>query len=290
MSASEDEKLIFGRYTREECGLPPAGADRPGWQRFIPRFIGLVVVLLAAGWTGGTAAARWREDWMASLPARVARADAGERAELLARGGLYAAALPNRPRVLQNLVFAILTAAERAPRRLGYYGSLVHIFDGLVPDSGGDPAGEFGLWLVASGVYLELGEYAKAFASLERADAALERLPDAALARSHRLLLVNAQAYCLATAPEGSGRDSGRAVHLAELMITSRDELASGGNASDSAAFMDTLATAWFAAGDTENAIAAQRLALGLADSEGLVEYLKHYDDFVQALKYTGVR
>ncbi len=284
---AQDEKLIFGRYTREECGLPPdgIGRGRPGRKAVLLRAAVLAVLLVAAGWLAGTIAARWREAWMDSLPARVAMADPGDGSDLLARGGLYAAALPDRPRVARDWAVALLVAAERSPRRIGYYVNLANIFDRVGRTGPGEPADEFALGLAASGVYAELGDYAKAFASLERADAALEELPDEAQRRSHRLLLVNAQAYYLASAPAGRGRNPEKALHLAELMITSRDELASGGHASGSAALMDTLATARFAVGDAARALAAQTLALGLADSEGLEVYLKHYDEFAAAAK-----
>ncbi len=285
MADIQGNELIFGRYSREDCGLPPIGAARGGWRRALPRALLLLALLIGAGWLAGSATARWREAWLSALPARIARATPDEAAELLAKGGMYAAALANRPGAVRDLAVAGLVAAERSPRRLGYYGNLANLLGRLESDPAGDPLGRFAQELAASGVYAELGRYDEAFASLERADKALLLLPDDALRRSHRLLLVNAQAYYLATAPAGKGRNPERALHLAELMITSRDELASGGHASGSAALMDTLASAWFAAGDAAQALKAQTLALGLADSEGLEVYLRHYDEFTAATK-----
>lgn len=280
MSDAPGDKLFFGRYSREECGLPPAGAGRPSLKTGILKAAALFLALIGVGWLAGTLAARWRESWTAELPARAAAAPPDERSELMARGILYATALPERPQIARNLAFAGLIAAEKSPRRLGYYGNLANIFDRLEPADADGPDGDFAAELIASGVYTELNEYAKVFACIDRAGKALERLPDENARRSRRLLQVNAQAYALATAPEGKGRDPERALRLAELMITSRDELPGGGHASGSAALMDTLATARSAAGDAARALEAQTLALGLADSVGLDVYLRHYDEF----------
>lgn len=276
----EGKKLIFGRYSREECGLPPEDAAKPNRKTAVLRTLCLLAILTAVGWMAGVATARWREEWASALPALVYRAGPEETVGLLSRGRMYAVALPERPRIARDLAFASLVAAERAPRRMGYYGNLANIFDAMDFGQVGPPAAEFATLLTASGVYAELDEYAKAFACLRQADAALDRIGDEQARRSHQLLLVNAQAYYLAVAPAGEGRNPERALHLAQLLLTSKDELPGGGHASGSAAFLDTLASAWHAAGDSAQAARTQALALGLADSAGLDVYLKHYDEF----------
>lgn len=278
---SQGEQRLFGRFTREECGLPPAGSGLPGWKRRVLGFLSLFAFLIAAGWLGGTLTARWREAWMADLPALVARAPGPEVSGLMNRGRLYATALPRRPGVARNLAVAALVAAERSPRRLGYFANAANLFSG----GSGVMADDFGAQVTAAGVYAELGDYPRAFAALDRADAIAGRETDPERRRSLRLLLVNAQAYFLATAPGGGNPE--KALHLAQLLVTSRDRLPGGGYASGSAAFVDTLAAAYYATGNVERAVATQRMALGLADSGELHEYLRHYDDFASRSSLT---
>lgn len=278
MVEHRDNALIFGRYTREECGLPPEGWDGgrgPGFARALV----LVAVLAAVAWGAGVLSARLREEWTGALFARIAAAPENAPA-LLARGKMYAAALPERKRMRCSLALAALTAAEKAPRRLGFYANAANLFSGVEGEFVGPPAVAFGFAIMAAGVHGELEEYGSAFAELKRAEDALERIDDADTARKYRLVLVNARAYFLACAGPGQGGNPERALELAGLMITSRDELPNGGAPSGSAAFLDTLATARHATGDRAGAAAAQTLALGLADSDSLDAYLRHYDAF----------
>lgn len=274
------EKLLFGRYTREECGLPPEGWNSRK-RRFLPlRAAALLVALVIAGWLGGNAMARWREAWVAFLPARVMAATPEEASVLLARGRMYGQALPERQGMRRDLAIAAIIEAERSPRRLGYYANAANLLRRLPPADLGVTA--FGTGIAAAGVFAELKDYKKTFAALDLAKAALENMESAGneAARPSRLLLANARAYFLAIADAREGGDPDTALELAELMITSRDTLPGGGYASGSAAFLDTLATARFAGGDVQGARAAQALALGLADSRGLEVYLEHYDEF----------
>lgn len=276
-----NEPLIFGRYTREECGLPPAG--RRFWRAgglTLKRFFALLAAMAVLGWLAGMASARWREEWLAALPARVAAAaTAAETSELMTRGRVYAAALPGNPIMRRDLALAALAASENAPRRLGYCANAANLFRGIDPQRIPDRE-VFATGLAAAGAYAGIGEYGPAFQSLERAGAGLEHIADEERRRSLRLLLVNMQAYCLAIAPAGRGGDAEQALRLARLMITSRDALPGGGRASGSAALLDTYAAALDASGDSGRAAAAQSLALGLADAGGLDIYLRHYDAF----------
>lgn len=281
-----DDQPIFGRYSREECGLPPAG--RKFWRvggLTVKGFFALLIGMACCGWIAGTASARWREGWTASLPAQIsAAASAAERSGLMNRGRLYATALPDNQSIRRDLAMAALTAAETdAPRRLGYYANAANLFRGLDPER--IPGGEaFATGLAAAGAYAEAGDFPAAFRALERAEAGLEHLAEddesAEAARSLKLLLVNTQAYFLATAPRNRGGDPEKALRLAELMITSRDALPGGGFASGSAALLDTLAAARGANGEYARALDAQSLALGLADAGGLDVYLRHYDEY----------
>lgn len=274
-----DDTRIFGRYTRDECGLLPAG------QKFwriggltARRFLALLAGVAVIGWLAGTGAARWREEWLARLPAGVRAGTDAEARALLARGKMYASALPERQSMRRDLAMAALTAAERAPRRLGYCANAANLFRGIDPER--VPEGElFATGISEAGAYAETGDYRAAFRALGRAEAGLEAVPDGETRRSLRLLLVNTQAYFLATAPARQGGDPEKALRLARLMITSRDELPGGGHASGSAALLDTLATAWSANRDYARAAETQSLALGLADSEGLDIYVRHYDE-----------
>ena len=284
MSGNQGDKLIFGRYTREECGLPPAGS-RLGEPTLTPlRVVLLVLALAVGGWLGGKAMARWRALWLLGLPSQVAFAPAGERSGLLFKGKVYAAALPGQPGTRRSLALAALVAAERSPRRLGYYANAAN----LLRDAGDGqehPALRFAVEITAAGVFSELGDHIGAFEALDRAGAALEEMPDGADERGNRLLLINARAYFLACADRSEGGDPGKALELAQLMTASRDPLPGGRYASGEAAFLDTLAMARFVNGDHSGAVAAQALALGLADSQSLDVYVRHYDEFLGSVQ-----
>lgn len=279
MSGNQGDRLVFGRYTREECGLPPAGS-RLGEPALTPlRILLLLVALAAAGWLAGKAMARWRAMWLFGLPAQVAFASPDERPGLLFKGKVYAAAFPEQRGMRRSLALAALMAAERSPRRLGYYANAANLMR-----NGGDgqehPALRFAMEVTAAGVFAELDDYARVFEALTRAEAALEEMPDGADKRGNRLLLINAQAYFLACANRMEGGDPEKALELAQLVIASRDPLPGGGYASGEAAFLDTLAMARFANGDRAGAVSAQTLALGLADAQSLDVYVRHYDEF----------
>lgn len=276
--------LLFGRYGREECGLPPVNPRPMRAGGFIMCLCLLLVALVAAGWLAGLMAARYREAWVATLPGLVNRASTAEIATLLSRGRLYATALGDNQKVRDDLAFALLIAAERSPRRMGYYGSVAQLY-ALPRQQGSRPEADFAAELTASGVFAELKQYDRVFAALGRADKALARYPEDEQKRAHRLLLVNAQAYYLATAPLRSGGNPEKALHLSQLLISSRDKMAGGGHASDQAAFLDTLASAWNATGDADKAVETQRLALGLADAAGLDVYIRAFDRFTRASK-----
>ncbi len=273
--------LLFGRYSREECGLPPVNPQPLRAGGFLMRVFVLVTLLVAAGWLAGAAAVRYREAWSDSLPGLVSMAEPDEMELLLARGRLYATALVDSQRVRDNLVVALTIAAEKAPRRMGYYGNIAQLA-ALPRGRENDPQRDFAADLTASGVFAELNRYDQVFACLARADKALERYPEGETKRSHRLLLVNAQAYYLATAPLRSGGNPEKALHLSQLLISSRDPVYGSGHASDQPAFLDTLAFAWYAAGDPEKAVETQRLALGLSPTAGLDVYVEHFDTFAR--------
>ena len=273
------EKLIFGRYTREECGLPPP-ERRPGRSAMAIRVLTLILFLAAAGWLGGAATARLREAWLVVLPSRVAGATPGEASALLAKGRMYVQALPGRPRMRQNLGLAASIAAGRASRPLGYYANAAELFRSAGGSVPGRPEQVFMTELVAAGVYAELESYGEALAAAERAGDALKEVADAEVRRSYHLHLANAFAYFLACAGAEAGGDPEKALGLAELAVSSRDALPDGTYPSGDAAILDTLATARFAAGDPDRALEAQSLALGLADSQSLDVYLRHYDAF----------
>lgn len=277
-----DDSLLFNRYSREECGLLPQGADFAGerlpWRATILML--LATALLA--WLGGTAMSRYRQSWLASLPAQIA-ASPEQAKPLLARGKIYATALADNSLARRDLAYAATLAAEQSPSRLGYFANadslLRHVDRAKLPGA----LERFATDLAASNALAELGRNREALDALQRAGAALYALPEREQA-AYRLLFVNSQAYLLATISGEEGGDAQTALELAELMISSRDPLPNGAFASDSAAFMDTLATAYHAAGLARQARDTQTLALGLAESHGLDIYLRHYDEFARSI------
>ncbi|MCC8116410.1 MAG: hypothetical protein LIP18_04540 [Planctomycetes bacterium] len=285
MPVEREKTLIFGRYSREECGLPPIGADV--WhERFgVWKIVGLAAVVAILGWFAGGVSARYREARLRVLPAEIFRADADRVPALLAEGKMLAAALPHNRRMRRDLAYGLAVAGARARARLGDYGSAASVLDHVDSDSFAPGVERFAGLVTTAGFYEETGDFEAAFARLEAAEQALRDIPDDAMRNSYRLLLANARAYRLAIAPRNRGGDPDQALKLAQLMITSRDRLPGGGYASDSAAFLDTLAAARHATGDHAGAVQAQRMALGLAEQSNLAVYLNHYDEFTSAVE-----
>ncbi len=269
----------FGRYTREDCGLPAIGSPLPDsglsfWKGFL-----LFLLLAAAGWFAGQFSARQRANWVAELPARIHYSSNDQIPGLLEKGKHYATALPDNHVLRCNLAYAVIVASEHSPRRLGFLANAANLFRGLDLDQLPGSLERFNALLTASGTYADLGDYDEAFRSLDEAEKELQKLPEKD-SRPYRLILINAKAYFLAEAPSAQGGDAKQAAQLATLVISSRDRLPTGRYASDSAAFLDTLALARYKTGDRAGAMAAQSLALGLAENTDLVVYLNHYDDF----------
>lgn len=272
--------LVFNRFTREEMGLPPPAGTGSGWRRAAIRLLALAVALWSAGWLAGEFVRGSRVRDLGSLAHRVGRADPAEASNLLARNRPLAVATAEDPAAALSWCAAAITAAEASPRRMGYFGNLAHLADGLGRELADRPAAAFHAETLQAHIFSELGRHPEAFAALGRAEKALSALPDGPGARALRLHLVNLQSYLLATAPDHAGRNPGRALHLAQTMISSRDEVSPGEYPSGSAALVDTLAAAWFAVGDRERAIETQSLALGLAKPGDLAVYLEHYDAY----------
>ncbi|MDR1613446.1 MAG: hypothetical protein LBT97_11800 [Planctomycetota bacterium] len=274
--------LIFNRFTREEMGLPPAVGVHSPWKRSLIRGMALILALWAGGWLAGKFMRNSRSRRLESLPFRVARAEPAEASRLLAGERPRAAATGDDPAAVLSWCAAVLTATEEAPRRLGYFGNLAHLLDGLGGELADRPGLAFHAETLQAHILSELGRCQDAFLAIGRAEKALSALPESPGSRALRLHLVNLQSYLLATVPEYEGRNPGRALHLAQTMISSRDEVAVGEYPSGSAALVDTLAAAWFAVGDRERALETQTLALGLAKPGDLAVYLAHYDAYRQ--------
>ncbi len=273
----------FGRYTREDCGLPALGSPLPDSGLSFWKGLLLFLMLAAAGWFAGQFSARQRANWVAELPLRIHNSLTTQIPGLLEQGKLYATALPENHVLRCNLAYAIIVASERSPRRLGYLANAANLFRGLDLRQLPGSLERFHAHLTASGTFADLGDFNEAFRTLDEAEKELHGLPEQD-SRHYRLVLINAKAYFLAEAPSDQGGDAKEALQLATLMISSRDRLPGGGYASDSPAFLDTLALARYKTGDRAGALAAQALALGLADSTDLAVYLNHYDDITLEL------
>ncbi|MDR0362710.1 MAG: hypothetical protein LBJ46_08535 [Planctomycetota bacterium] len=276
--------LVFNRFTREAMGLPPADAGkRRGVLWTLVKGAAIVLALFGAGWLAGEFVAAERVRRIESLPFRLQRVGRSAGPGLLASERPTAIAVADNPGALLAYAEAAMMASELAPRQAGYYGNLALVLDGVGERLAGKPLSAFRAETLHAAVLAELDRHPEAFAALVRADRALSAMPDGPMARALRLHLVNLQSYLLATAPEGKGRNPGRALHLAQAMISSRDRIGSGDYASGSAALVDTLAAAWFAVGDRTRAMEAQTLALGLAKPGDLAVYLAHYDAYARS-------
>lgn len=276
------KESMLDLYPREEWGLPPVVTSSPVW-RMVLIVGGSLAAVIIVGWVVGSIAERWQEYRLAEIPARIYFADSPEevrdllvRAEELAQSG--------RPVARLGLAQACMTAADRLPWRAGLYGYCRDLLENLALTTGGDPWIEFNVNMVYSGVMNELGGEEQALAALNAASSALSRLPDSQRkVRSELLHLANNRVYLLVSASNKKVRDPGQALETIKLVISSRDELAPGHWPSGSAAFVDTLAMAWYASGDDNRAKKTQMAALGLANPGDHSVYLKHYDLFSSA-------
>ncbi|MDR1535167.1 MAG: hypothetical protein LBU64_08745 [Planctomycetota bacterium] len=278
-----DGRLILGRYTREECGLPPDGSGPSGPGAAVLKWLTVLAAMLLSGWLAGLFTARTRELWLAELPARVAASSPAEAASLLALGRVYALALPERSSLSANLALALVWAGERFPRPAGFYGNAANLLAVTGDREDPEPKSSFFFALAAAGVFAEVEDYRKAFASLDRAAKALEAVEEGEWRRRREIVFLNSRAYLLATAPGGTGRDHELALGLIRTALASREKLPDGSRPSESAAILDTLAAAWRAAGDFSRAGEAQALALGLAETDGLAGYLRRHDQISAA-------
>ncbi|MDR3211693.1 MAG: hypothetical protein LBU79_07240 [Planctomycetota bacterium] len=274
------EGLIFGRYRRDDLGLPPR--PHPLFKRVKQGLvlILLLVLLLGVGWFAGVAEARRHSRELESLSQRLLVAPPASRREILLRGRAALAADPGNPAAVVGLAEACLGVSSQAPRQRGYFANIARLLEGMPAGVASGSLLSFRRYILLAAVEEELGRHVAALAALSRAGHVMEGIPEGSVRRTLQLLLVNQQAYTLAVAPVGAGGDPGRALELARALLSSRDPLPDGSYASDSPAFVDTLAAAWFAAGYYPQARNTETLALGLANSDELAIYLEHYDTY----------
>ncbi len=242
-----------------------------------------MLAVAGIGWVAGSITARWRIMTLASIPRQVALSDnPAEKARILAKGRVLATALKNDPRAVLSFGEACLFAADDAPRQTGYFANAAVLLAGLGQRLADEP--QYAFWAEShyAQALSEIGRNAEALAALARADKALSKMPDGVVQRALRLTLVNHQAYILATAASRHIRNPEKALHLAQVMISAKDVAITGEMPSASAAFVDTLAAAWFAAGQVQKALETQTLALGLAKPGDISVYLEHYDLYAQ--------
>lgn len=274
---------VFGRYSREECGLPVADATGISLLKRTGRGLALLAAVILAGWLAGKMTSRWRAVQLENIVREVSRASNQlEKSETLARGKMLAVALRKDPEALLLLGEACMMASVNAPRQVGYYGNAASLLEGAGKRLAANPFLAFRAESAYAIALSETDKDVEALAALERANRALDSLPDNEMKAALKLNLVNQQSYILATSPVRRIRNPERALHLAQYMVSTRDRLLTGEFPSASPAFLDTLAAAWFAAGEVEKAQEAQTLALGLAKPGDLAIYIQHYDQYAK--------
>ena len=284
MPQQNPNNLVFGRYNRDDCGLPPLRNPALARWKAVTWSVVFFAVVVFSGWLAGSLTARSRSLSLEALPVAAAEASlTGNAQAVLTRGRMLATALRGDPRAALGLAEAVFVVAQNAPRQMGFYGNVDSIISGIGEKLVFSPFHAFRARLLHSAVLLELGRNEESLAALKKADDALKDLPDGPLSRAFKLNVVNQQAYILAVSESPRVGNPEKALHLAELMISSQDVFPDGSFASSSAAFVDTLAAAWFATGQREKALEVQSLALGLASSRELAVYLKHYDLYANA-------
>lgn len=131
----------------------------------------------------------------------------------------------------------------------------------------------FELRLTMADILSETGHERDALAAYEELLDALEH-PSAALRPMLAATARNNAAYFLLVADDENLRDPDRALALAVACIETSPE------ASSSPILLDTLAFAYYAVGNVEQALTVQRRALATCPTEELPVLLEHYDTF----------
>jgi hypothetical protein len=280
-------------FMREELGIPPR---RPSVARRIAlTILGITAVALGAVLGGYLIGGQYYNVRLTefSLQAHKALAASGNAtafSEELAKAQEMRSAISGSPTARIMMAEVYLAAA------------------GVLPNSRANllqAESELNLALAGSSPELESARYryeiarlqSQIFLDLSRpltAMSAFERMRAAARELEHNrqkgdrddrsgyeaLNFNNNLAYLLASSPDPKVRDPQRAVELAESVVKSDTLLPGGVYPSSVAAYLDTLAEAYFASNKPRQALAVQETALSLAETTGLSTYIEHYDKY----------
>lgn len=182
------------------------------------------------------------------------------------------------------MMFMVYThAASHLPwQKIHYEAALRELRAGLelVPLEQFPPLVRYQIYESESHLLMELGRWAEAKAALDAYAALLAKDKNPQM----QVNLDNGLAYLLAIADDPEVQAPEAALNLAKGVIRSEVKLSGDRYATGVAAYVDTLAEAYFVNGDFPNAHQSQRTALALARS-GLSVYLEHYDRNRSALK-----
>ncbi len=274
MPTSSDHRLALG--------LPPGPIGSAGRLSLL---VGALAVLLVAGFGGWLAgslrlAGRMRAMSVLFVELQDAHIVGGVR-DCLDRMARNRAGLGREPAGRLLMAMGYAAAAEYFPAKEPYLRQAMVELDvcGNALEKNENPGLRLMYADLRSQVLMELGRDREALRELRFVEDRLRE--NAGMLNGPELLQhKNNLAYLLASSRDAAVRDPEKALRLAKEVVGSTVILPDGRRPSRVAAYLDTLAEAYFASGNAAQALVVQRTALCLAHSHGLHEYLRHFDKY----------
>jgi tetratricopeptide (TPR) repeat protein len=270
---------------REELGLPPRGKSRG---RLV--LAAVLVMALAAGaglMLGARDREQRRQDFFAEWQELVRENDPDQYRRKLGELEKLRALLLDEPPVRLFMSRIYLHASGRLPAQQAYYSQALSELEAAVRLAGNrdNNAWQDEVDNLRAQIYTETNRHEEALTALERQGAKLQHTEGTRL--SEKVLWMNSLAYLSAISENPRVSDPEKALLLAREMVAA--EVALGETTpARSPALLDTLAAAYYATGDSAQAVRVQREALQLADSPDLSVYVRHYRDYLRAGKSSG--
>jgi len=254
-------------------------------RRFIFVFYALAVAMAAAG-GGAVAGFVWRQARIIIFTFESEKileiSDAERLQSLLPALQARWAHLTQSALVRLQMAAVYLHAAERLPRQRPYFEAAKReAAEALALVGRGDAHLRLHAAAMLANACLAAGREHEAHRALTACEGILSALPSHQRGR-WTMMHQNNLAYLHASASEPSLRNPPQALAQAEALL--RQPIANGEEiTSENAAFLDTLAEAYYANGNYRQALIVQRLALARAQGADLSIYLMHYDKYLAA-------
>jgi len=269
---------------REALGLPPRPLRASSAPLLVAAALAVLVLAGLAGWLAGT----FRHSYRLRAFCEAAFALQREQRPGRVQEALTALEAERMPLVLDPLArwamsLAYVKAAQIFPNARPYVQQAREEIQAAGELLGPATAARIA-WQIEdtrAQVLMELGRDQDARQAFRALEQILSESPDQVDPHA-RLTYDNNLAYLLASSQDPQVRDPETALRLAKKVVSSTLVLDAESTRlpSQEPAYLDTLAEAYHASGDSRQAIFIQRRALAGADTAGLDVYLRHFDAY----------